>query len=76
MGMRKLRLNPYQQGQLDALCGPYAVVNALRIVFPWMSKAECAYLLARCIEELEFSAAALWFIRVRRQPVGHEPSNQ
>ena len=53
MGMRKLRLNPYQQGQLDALCGPYAIVNALRIVFPGMSKAECSYLLARCIEELE-----------------------
>ena len=53
MGMRKLRLNPYQQGQLDALCGPYAIVNALRIVFTGMSKAECAYLLARCIEELE-----------------------
>lgn len=26
------RLQPYQQGGLDALCGPYAVVNALRLV--------------------------------------------
>ena len=53
MGMRKLRLNPYKQGQLDSLCGPYAIVNALRIVFPRMNKAECSDLLARCIEELE-----------------------
>lgn len=42
-------LTPFRQGDLDGLCGPYAVINALRLAF-WSDRALqkhlCAELLA------------------------------
>jgi hypothetical protein len=35
------RLTPYRQGQLDGLCGLYALINALRLLCPRLDEDAC-----------------------------------
>ena len=39
--MATRRLRPYRQGQLDGLCGIYALVNALRLLCPRLDEEAC-----------------------------------
>lgn len=55
------RERAYRQGDLDELCGAYAVVNSLRFVLP-LNDAQCRQLFARLITALG---------QDRRRP--HEP---
>ena len=34
-------MSPYQQGELDGLCGLYALINASRLAVPTLEKKEC-----------------------------------
>ena len=42
---RSKAIHPYQQGQLDGLCGVYSIVNAVRVLCPELSKDnfECLF---------------------------------
>ena len=39
--MASRRIKPYRQGQLDGLCGTYALVNALRLLCPRLGEDAC-----------------------------------
>src|SRR5215210_5967834 len=39
--MAARRLNPYRQGRLDGLCGVYALINALRLLYPRLDEDDC-----------------------------------
>ena len=39
--MASRRLQPYQQGRLDGLCGIYSLVNAPRLLYPKLDKNAC-----------------------------------
>jgi hypothetical protein len=54
-GVRHRQLRPYQQGSLDALCGPYAVLNAVRLVtapYRRLTSTACLELFAELMTEL------------------------
>lgn len=57
------RLKPYLQGDLDALCGPYSVINALRIVHGNLGKTKCKELLAKCGSLLEENGRSIGVLR-------------
>src|SRR3954470_21433807 len=40
--MAARRLNPYRQGRLDGLCGVYALINALRLLCPRLTKTRAS----------------------------------
>ena len=52
--MRRLptrrRIKPMRQGDLDGLCGVYAIVNAIRWLCPNMSEAQSENLFAALIQ--------------------------
>lgn len=39
--MARRQLKPYRQGQLDGLCGVYALINALRLLCPRLDEDAC-----------------------------------
>ena len=39
--MARRPLKPYRQGQLDGLCGVYALINALRLLCPGLDEDDC-----------------------------------
>ena len=39
--MAARRLQPYRQGRLDGLCGVYALINALRLLYPRLDEDAC-----------------------------------
>src|SRR3954469_12890941 len=39
--MAARRIRPYRQGQLDGLCGVYALINALRLLCPRLDEDAC-----------------------------------
>src|SRR3954470_1220749 len=39
--MAARRIKPYRQGRLDGLCGLYALVNALRLLYPRLNEDAC-----------------------------------
>src|SRR3954451_21256908 len=39
--MAARRLKPYRQGQLDGLCGVYALINSLRLLCPRLDEDAC-----------------------------------
>ena len=39
--MAPRRIKPYRQGRLDALCGVYALINALRLLCPRLDEDAC-----------------------------------
>jgi hypothetical protein len=48
------KVRPYLKGQLDGLCGDYAIVNALRMLERVKNKDEATEALNLSIAELEF----------------------
>ena len=50
--MTRLRFKPCQQGNLDGLCGLYALVNALRCLCPKADQAACERVFAVLIRAL------------------------
>lgn len=51
---------PFQQGGLDALCGPYCLVNAVRYLRPPLSHVDGTRLLKRILRRLERERPLLW----------------
>lgn len=52
----RLRLTPFHQGELDALCGVYGAINALRLAMADhapLTKAQCKQLFAAGVEYLD-----------------------
>ena len=69
-----LRIEPYQQGKLDSLCGLYAVINAARLVYfesSPLSRQRCKGLFAEGIDFLNAKRgsrdAPHWGMSVGRQ---------
>ena len=69
-----LRIDPYQQGRLDSLCGLYAVINAARLVYAEsnpLSRQRCKGLFAEGIDFLTAKRgsrdAPHWGMTVGRQ---------
>jgi hypothetical protein len=50
-------LRPYQQGQLDALCGAYSIVNAVRVLCPELKGDAAWYLFHHLLQSLPKSGA-------------------
>ena len=49
---RRSRVRPYAQGDLDALCGVYAVVNAVQTLVPGFTRSEAKRLFQALVEAL------------------------
>lgn len=48
-----LPIDPYHQGSLDGLCGIYAVINAVRLLFPGLEEAAARDLFTHAVRLLE-----------------------
>ncbi|MFH2064740.1 MAG: hypothetical protein ABIK15_06055 [Pseudomonadota bacterium] len=46
-------MEPYQQGELDGLCGIYSLINTLRLVLGNLRKDECVEILDQSLEFIE-----------------------
>lgn len=51
-GRRQRRLLPHRQGSLDALCGVYAIINAIRHLCPALDDGEARALFARLVSKI------------------------
>ena len=54
---RRRARRPYQQGDLDGLCGVYSVVNAVRLLCPELNGSDAEYLFDRIVQSLDATAA-------------------
>ena len=48
---------PYQQGELDGLCGVYSVINAVRLLCPELTGSDAEYLFDRIVQSLDGAVA-------------------
>lgn len=46
-------MSPYIQGYLDSLCGPYSIINAMRLIYSAMSRDEITILFKRIMQSME-----------------------
>ncbi len=46
-------MSPYQQGELDGLCGVYSIINAMRLIFREMSEVESMFLFKSILQYVE-----------------------
>ena len=54
---RQRARRPYQQGDLDGLCGVYSVVNAVRLLCPELDGSDAEYLFDRIVQSLDGAVA-------------------
>jgi hypothetical protein len=47
------KIHPYQQGSLDSLCGPYAIINSLRALGKVRTNSEAEEVFKKILVELE-----------------------
>lgn len=52
-GRRHRRPRPYRQGELDALCGVYSIINAIRVLCPELRRAAAADLFDHLIRSMQ-----------------------
>lgn len=55
-------MRPFRQGDLDGLCGIYAIINALRLFYPHLSRTVCEYHLFEIFKQFHSTKANLDFI--------------
>lgn len=57
---KRCRIKPFRQGQLDGLCGPYSVINAVHYLVGPLSKVEATNLLRDMLKLLDPENESLW----------------